>query len=165
MLKRLTFVPLFALVVFALSACDHPNPLAPAKAIGEFPEWGIAFTEEQKGAAKADSLLSPGAAPGAAKTPSAASSKPAGAPAAQADATYGKQVFTNLCARCHRGGEGGAMPMIGMVPNFTLPAWQSRMGDAQITATIVNGKGKMPAFKLGERELSSLVAHIRTLKK
>jgi len=82
-------------------------------------------------------------------------------------AVDGKKIFLNQCARCHRNGEGGAVAMIGMVPNLTDSAWQAKMNDAQIANTIMNGKGKMPAFGklLREREVKALVQYIRSFKK
>jgi len=41
------------------------------------------------------------------------------------------------------------------------------ISDADLTAAITNGKGKMPAYKgkLTDAQISDLVSYIRTLKK
>ena len=42
-----------------------------------------------------------------------------------------------------------------------------KMSDADLTAAITNGKGKMPAYKgkLTDAQIKDLVSYIRTLKK
>ena len=176
MLVRSIFFALMITLPAFFIACDHPNPLAPAEAIGEFPEWGLAFTEAAKVPAADNSRLSP-QGPAPSNAPNQAELSGAGGTAvpaakpktdlAKGDAAYGKQLFSNLCARCHRGGEGGQVAMIGMVPNLRDRAWHERITDSQISSTVAHGKGKMPAFvgQLNKSEIASVVAFIRTLKK
>ena len=51
------------------------------------------------------------------------------------------------------------------VPDFTDPAWQARRADAQLVASILDGKGaEMPPADddLSEAQARGLVAYIRT---
>lgn len=67
------------------------------------------------------------------------------------------------CAMCHgANGEGkAAMKTVA----FSSPDVQ-KMSDADLTAAITNGKGKMPAYgsKLSKEQIDGLVKYIRTLK-
>ena len=76
------------------------------------------------------------------------------------EATWAQQ-----CATCHGvvgHGDGPTGPMYHAA-DLTLPDWQASATDAQITAVILNGNGKMPAFpSLPAKIVSGLVARIRT---
>jgi mono/diheme cytochrome c family protein len=166
-------------MALGLVACDHPNPLAPAEPIGEFPQWGLDFTVENK--AGADSMFNPNSKPGPAPdgAPNQAELSGGGASAVPnqpdankvdvsgGDVAYGQQVFLANCAKCHGPeAKGGEIPMIGTVANLTDKAWQAKVTDAQIASTIAHGKGqKMPGFmgQLQKRELDSVVAFLRSL--
>jgi mono/diheme cytochrome c family protein len=67
------------------------------------------------------------------------------------------------CAMCH--GADGSKSMMGAKP--LNGAEVQGMSDADLTGAIVNGKGKMPAYKgkLTDAQIKDLVAYIRTLKK
>src|SRR5262249_818471 len=50
------------------------------------------------------------------------------------------------------------------IPNFTDPSWQVRRSDAQLLASILNGKGKvMPPWRgtISEEQGRRLVGHVR----
>jgi hypothetical protein len=51
------------------------------------------------------------------------------------------------------------------IPNFTDPAWQARRSEAQLLASILDGKGTgMPSFreKLSADQVRALIAYVRT---
>jgi mono/diheme cytochrome c family protein len=79
----------------------------------------------------------------------------------------GADVFKSKCAICHGAdGTGSAIGKKMGVRDLTSPEVQKQT-DAELTATITNGKDKMPEFgdKLTAEEIKSVVAYIRTLKK
>jgi len=49
------------------------------------------------------------------------------------------------------------------VPDFTLATWQASRTDVQLSQTIHDGRGMMPAFgkQLNENGIAALVGHIR----
>ena len=75
-------------------------------------------------------------------------------------------LFKSKCAACHGpDGTGSATGKNLGAHDFTTAEVQ-KMTDAQLTDTITNGKGKMPAYKsLKPEDIKGLVAYIRTLKK
>ncbi|HLI63842.1 MAG TPA: cytochrome c [Terriglobales bacterium] len=85
-----------------------------------------------------------------------------------AAAASAADTFKAKCQMCH-GPEGvpspGMAKAMGMKPLGSADV--QKMSDAELTTTITDGKGKMPAFKgkLSESEIKELVAYIRTLKK
>ncbi len=81
-------------------------------------------------------------------------------PIAAADAAAD---YKAKCAMCHGADGAGKAPMGS---NLTSADVQ-KMSDADLTAAITNGKGKMPAYKgkLTDAQISDLVKYIRTLKK
>ncbi|MEP6741616.1 MAG: cytochrome c [bacterium] len=92
------------------------------------------------------------------------SSTPGNLPAADAAQLYEKQ-----CASCH-GKDGRAKTIKGKLKharNLTDGEWQEKVSDERIFNSIMNGKGKMPAYskKLSQQEIESLVTYVRTLKK
>jgi mono/diheme cytochrome c family protein len=79
----------------------------------------------------------------------------------------GRDVFQQFCVSCHSGdGRGKAMRVaLPSIPDFGAPDWPSRRSDAQLSASIMEGKGSgMPSFggKLGEAQVRDVVAHIRS---
>ena len=64
---------------------------------------------------------------------------------------------------CH--GADGSKSMMGAKP--LNGAEVQEMSDADLTAAITDGKGKMPAYKgkLTDADIKDLVAYIRTMKK
>ena len=79
------------------------------------------------------------------------------------------ELYAGNCASCH-GKDGQAKTLKGKLKHardFTDPTWQGRVGDERLFNSIMNGKGKMPAYskKLSEPEVDSLVAYVRAFKK
>jgi mono/diheme cytochrome c family protein len=87
---------------------------------------------------------------------------PQGGPAQANGKPAAASVFQQNCAVCH-GPDGAGNPSIG-TPNFHDASLQRTLSDQQMTQTIVNGKGKMPAWsgKLSSAQISDLVAYIRS---
>ena len=81
-------------------------------------------------------------------------------PMAAADA---KADYTAKCAGCH--GADGSKSMMGAKPLSGSDV--QGMSDADLNASITNGKGKMPAYKgkLTDAQITDLVKYIHTLKK
>lgn len=79
----------------------------------------------------------------------------------------GQDVFKSKCAMCH-GPDGSASTGMGKsmgLKPLSSPEVQ-KMSDADMTALITNGKGKMPANKgkLTDAQIADVVAYVRTLK-
>jgi cytochrome c6 len=84
-----------------------------------------------------------------------------------ATAQSGQDTYKAKCAMCH-GADGNAATGMGKsmgLKPFSSPDVQS-MSDADLTALITNGKGKMPAYKgkLTDAQITDVVKYIRTLK-
>ena len=84
-----------------------------------------------------------------------------------AAAQSGADNYKAKCQMCH--GPGG-VPSAGMAKSMGLTALGGAavqgMSDADLTAVINNGKGKMTGFKgkLTDAQIKDLVGYIRTLK-
>lgn len=80
---------------------------------------------------------------------------------AQVDAA---SVFKSKCVKCH-GADGKGKP--DFTPDFTDAKWQSAHKDEEITQTITDGKGEMPAYDaiLEKDQIAALVKYIRSLGK
>ena len=97
-------------------------------------------------------------------------SKPAASPpkepAQAAEPGAGKTLFKQHCARCH-GADGvgkEARAATPAIPDFTHHPWHEQQSGAQLTVSILDGKGKaMPAFgdKISPDQARNLVAYIR----
>lgn len=79
------------------------------------------------------------------------------------------ELYSKNCASCH-GKDGRAKTIKGKLKHardLTDSTWQARVTDERIFNSIINGKGKMPAYsrKLTEQEIDSLVGYVRALKK
>jgi cytochrome c6 len=88
------------------------------------------------------------------------------APAGAQDA--GGALYKTKCAACH-GADGQGQTAVGKankIRDLGSPEVQQQ-SDADLTAVITNGKGKMPAYgkSLKPEQVKDLVAFIRTLKK
>ncbi len=83
-----------------------------------------------------------------------------------AHAQSAADLFKSKCAACHGAdGTGAKMGKTMGAHDFTGAEVQ-KMSDAELTATITNGKNKMPPYKsLKPEDVKGLVAYIRTLKK
>lgn len=77
-------------------------------------------------------------------------------------AQSGADTYKAKCAMCH-GADGSKTTMGSKALNS--PDVQ-KMSDADLTAEITNGKGKMPAYKgkLTDAQIGDVVKFIRTLK-
>jgi mono/diheme cytochrome c family protein/uncharacterized membrane protein len=85
------------------------------------------------------------------------------APAAKAAA---RKHFRTLCAKCHGTDGTGkqARSLQPEIPDFSAASWQARRNDAQLLASILDGKGQdMPPFrgKIKKAQARDLVAHVR----
>ncbi len=79
----------------------------------------------------------------------------------------GADTYKAKCAMCH-GADGKASSGMGKTMGLkplSDPEVQG-MSDADLTALITNGKGKMPAMKgkITDAQISDVVKYIRTLK-
>jgi mono/diheme cytochrome c family protein/uncharacterized membrane protein len=81
-----------------------------------------------------------------------------------------RELFRRHCVRCH--GEDGsgsrARARRPDIPDFTNPSWQAGRSDAQLQASILDGKGtEMPSFRdrIGQEEARRLAAHVRTFSR
>jgi len=79
------------------------------------------------------------------------------------------QLFSKKCASCD-GRNGRAKTFkakLNHARNISDSEWQERVSDERIFNSIMNGKGKMPAYgkKLSEQEIEALVTYVRGLKK
>ena len=88
--------------------------------------------------------------------------------ASPAKAKEAKRLFKQKCAKCH--GQDGAGNNYGQIigaTNLTDPEWHQRVDDQRIINSIKHGRGQMPASgeKLTEEQITSLMLHVRTLKK
>ena len=84
-----------------------------------------------------------------------------GGAAAMVELTWRQQ-----CASCHGPaghGDGPQGPMY-KAPDLSNAEWQSKVEDAQIAATITNGKGKMPKFELPDDVVRGLVGRVRSFR-
>jgi mono/diheme cytochrome c family protein len=84
------------------------------------------------------------------------------APAASA----ASETFSTYCAVCH-GDDGKAQTEKGKekgARDFTNKKWQKSVDDERLEKSIVNGKGKMPAFKgkLEDAQIKDLVKEVRS---
>ncbi len=86
------------------------------------------------------------------------------------DPERGKPIFEQRCAVCHgpQGrGDGPEAPFLSPRPASLISAATSVKSDAELLATIANGKPRtaMPAWKdvLSEQERRDVLAYIRSL--
>ena len=82
---------------------------------------------------------------------------------AAAETPAARELFQQHCVKCH--GEDGKASRDALpgIPNFTDVSWQGRHSDAQLLASILDGKGKMPSWreKIGKEQAPRLVAYVR----
>ena len=87
------------------------------------------------------------------------------APAALGTPPVG-ELFRQRCVKCHGADGTGSRTRdrLSEIPDFTNASWQARRADAQLMASILDGKGEdMPPQrgKIGEEQVRSLVAYVR----
>jgi mono/diheme cytochrome c family protein len=85
-----------------------------------------------------------------------------------AGANAASELYAKNCASCH-GKDGRAKTLKGKLKHardLSDSAWQDRVTDERIFNSVMNGKGKMPAFskKLSEAEIDTLVSRVRALR-
>jgi mono/diheme cytochrome c family protein len=79
----------------------------------------------------------------------------------------GHEVFQAQCARCHYDRRSGGLhgpSLLGIYKESSLPSGAAAT-DERVTATIILGRGMMPAMKdkLSEQDLNDLLAYLHTL--
>jgi mono/diheme cytochrome c family protein len=85
------------------------------------------------------------------------------------DQTRGRALFLLHCADCHQGAHPDLHKqppkLEGLFQSPTLPSGAPAT-DAQVRATIIEGRNTMPAFdhRLSEKDVSDLVRYLHTLK-
>ncbi len=74
----------------------------------------------------------------------------------------GKRLYNGVgaCVACH-GTDG--RPTIPDAPDLTDADWQRQRTDEELSKSIANGKGTMPAFKGSSADIEALVAYVRSL--
>jgi mono/diheme cytochrome c family protein/uncharacterized membrane protein len=77
-----------------------------------------------------------------------------------------EQLFQQRCVKCHGADGTGkkARDRLPEIPDFTSSAWQAQRDDAQLIASILDGKGEgMPPArgKVSEEQVRGLVTHVR----
>jgi cytochrome c6 len=84
------------------------------------------------------------------------------------DAGAGKEIFTAKCAICHGADGRGKTPMGTKfnIKNLAAPEVQ-KQSDAELTAIVIKGKAKMPAFegKLTSEQVAQVLGYIRQIGK
>lgn len=77
-------------------------------------------------------------------------------------------TYKAKCAMCHGADGKGNAAMAKSMQNLDLTADSvQKMSEADLAATISNGKGKMPSYKaqLKPEQISGLAKFVKTLKK
>lgn len=129
-----------------LAGCGQPS--------GEVREW--APTDHDQ----------PASVQNAAPPRPGAATKPAPAPAGNDDELV-ELAWQRNCATCHgpRGRGDGPQGAMMRAQDLTLPEWQNKVSDADITEVIRKGRNRMPAFDLPPQVIQGLVKRIRANKK
>ena len=75
-------------------------------------------------------------------------------------------TWRNQCQSCHGPGGHGDGPQGPMykAQDLSSEEWQSKINDAEIAASIANGKGKMPKFDLPAEVVKGLVVRVRSFR-
>jgi mono/diheme cytochrome c family protein/uncharacterized membrane protein len=92
-----------------------------------------------------------------------------GPSAPKATRAQARELFEKHCAKCHgKDGTGSEeRDNLPKIPNFTAVSWQNKSKDAQLVASILEGKGtqgeEMPSWrgKISEEQARGLVVYIR----
>lgn len=88
-------------------------------------------------------------------------------PVVGADVLPVDQFYQNYCANCH--GVHGSNPSLAKVfpdlPDFTNPDWEATHTKAELTESILHGKGAMPAYQgdLRGHTPAELIDYLRSL--
>jgi mono/diheme cytochrome c family protein len=84
------------------------------------------------------------------------------------DLAKGKVLFVKYCAGCHGPqGKGDGYKLLGPDPANLTALSTNKKTDADLFATIHEGKPNMPSWKgrFSERDIRNVLAYIRTLSK
>jgi cytochrome c oxidase cbb3-type subunit 3 len=146
LLAFVALMPVLTIGAIGLGGCESPPAAATLR------EW----TPADHHSTDDDKLGSQGQGTGPAARRGAA-----GDVAQLVDLTWRQQ-----CTNCHgAGGRGdGQMGAMLHATDLTRADWQKSVTDADLTATIKNGKNRMPKFDLPDAVLAGLVARIRALR-
>jgi hypothetical protein len=142
-----TTIALLLLLSSALAACDQ-TPSADG-----LPEWKPADHHSVDDNSGGQSTGQQAAAGG---------KRPAGGETAQ----LVEVAWRQQCTQCHgpMGHGDGPDGALLHVRDLADPDWQAKVSDADIAASIRNGKNKMPKHDLPDPVLQGLVARIRQMK-
>jgi cytochrome c oxidase cbb3-type subunit 3 len=134
-----------------LAGCDRPPP----------PESLKVWTKDDHHSADDDRPASPQTT----GTGAAAEGHP-GAAGTNDEAQLVDITWRQQCVGCHGAVGRGDGPMGAMLhaSDLTRADWQSKVKDAEIAATIRDGRNRMPKFDLPDSVLRGLVARIRSLR-
>jgi mono/diheme cytochrome c family protein len=83
-----------------------------------------------------------------------------------ADESAGATVYKAKCMTCHAKDGSGNTPVGKSLQSADLRSAEvQKKSDAELTESVSEGKGNMPAFKtlLSEDEIHSVLAYVRTL--
>jgi cytochrome c6 len=86
---------------------------------------------------------------------------------ARGEDSAGASVFKAKCMTCHAKDGSGNTPVGKSLQSADLRSAEvQKKSDAELTESISEGKGNMPAFKtiLSEAEIHSVLGYVRTLK-
>jgi mono/diheme cytochrome c family protein len=115
-------------------------------------------------AGPAANMAGPGPQPVAPDPAAGAGAAGSHAPLEEAELARAAQLFKANCAVCHtESGKGDPHHKRDGIPDFTSAAWHEGETDAELTASITNGHGKvMPPFRdrLSDEEIRLLVHYI-----
>ncbi|MFC6645809.1 c-type cytochrome [Granulicella cerasi] len=78
---------------------------------------------------------------------------------------HGYAVFQAHCAQCHRDRTDGKLvgpPLLGVTKKQYLPSG-APANDERMSATILHGRGMMPAQPLDDQELADVLKYLHTL--
>jgi cytochrome c oxidase cbb3-type subunit 3 len=144
---------LCAITLCGITACDRPP------SDQGLPEWTASDhdrNEEQQRVANGQQAPTSAAQ-------AIQASRGDGGGAADPLATLLDVTWRNQCSPCHGPsgrGDGPNGPMV-RAANLADPDFQKQHTDAELTASIVNGKGRMPKFDLPPQVVAGLVRRVR----
>jgi mono/diheme cytochrome c family protein/uncharacterized membrane protein len=141
-----------------------PKGASPASFSERFDRLEKQMHELQEQERKVSEVSPDGAPSQPSRSPSKEGPRPSASTAAGNSAV--RELFRQRCVKCH-GADGTGSPArdrLPEIPDFTKSSWQARRRDAQLLASILEGKDEMPSWrdKISEEQARSLVAHVRT---
>jgi mono/diheme cytochrome c family protein len=85
-----------------------------------------------------------------------------------ADAAAGKDIYATKCKTCHGAdgqGNAGLAKALKVEMKPLTSAEVQAMSDADLSAVIAKGKGKMKPVALPPADVANVVAYVKTMKK